>query len=120
MNVHGRDVTFKKTVGAACAIEKLFDAAGGAAAFFGGSYVNQQTNAAAFMEELSKGAEEAAFWEAQNRGEQYKLKLLTASEALTLGNDEFNALCEEALAVWQEDLPQVKAEEGKKTENQLS
>lgn len=120
MTIHGREVTFKKTVGAACAIEKLFDAAGGAEAFFGGSYANQQTNAAAFMEELSKGAEEAAFWEARNRGEQYQLKLLTASEALTLGNDEFNALCAEALAVWRADLPQVKAEEGKKTENPLS
>ena len=114
MIVHGREVTFKKTVGAACAVEKLFDAAGGPKAFFAGSYVSQQTNAAAFMEELSKGAEEAAYWEAQSRGEDYKIKLLTATEALSLENAEFNALCAEAMAVWQADLPQIQAEENEK------
>ena len=118
MDIHGREVKFKKTVGAACAVEKLFDEAGGSEAFFGGSYSNQQRNAAAFMEELSKGAEEAAFWDAYNRGEEYQVRPLTAGEALTLENDQFNQLFIESFKVWQGDAPEIRAKEGKKTDSQ--
>ncbi len=119
MTIHGRDVTFKKTVGAACAIEKLSEIAGGVQAYLNSkTYSEQQEHCAAFMEELSKGAEEALFWEAYNRGEQYQVKPLTSSEALTLENAEFNALFVEAVVAWQGDAPEIKAKAEKKADAQ--
>lgn len=123
MEIHGREVKFKRTVGANCAIEKYFEPLGGfnLQRISEGDYSTQQENAAAFMEELSKGAEEAAFWDAYNRGETYMVHPLTSSEAMTLENEDFNALFIEALKVWAEAAPTVKAKPAeKKTDYQSS
>lgn len=116
MEIHGREVTFKRTVGANCAIEKYFEPSGGfdLKRISEGSYSEQQTNAAFIMEELSKGAEEAAFWDAYNRGETYMVHPLTRDEAMTLSNEEFNALFVEALKVWASASPTVKAKPAEK------
>ena len=42
MTIHGREVTFKKTVGAACAIEKLSETAGGVSISYSGSALSSQ------------------------------------------------------------------------------
>jgi len=119
MIIHGRNVCFLKTVGAACDIQRLFDRTGGADCFFNGSYADIQCRAAEFMEYLSMGFEQNAFWEARARGEDYQIHPIVKEEALTLDNDTFNKLFAEAQTEWVKDGTTVKGNTtGKKTDSQ--
>lgn len=86
---------------------------------FNGSYADIQCRAAEFMEYLSMGFEQNAFWEARARGEDYQIHPIVKEEALTLDNDTFNKLFAEAQTEWVKDGTTVKGNTtGKKTDSQ--
>ena len=119
MEVNGREVEFKKTTGAVCAIDKLAQKVGGMQNFLPEKMTGEEIeakaeNMAAFMAELSKGAEESKWYLAFNRGEDYIVRPLSAHEAMTLTAAEFIELYAEAINLWVTDTPTVNAT-GKKT-----
>lgn len=115
MKIHGREVTFKRTVWANCELntyangsmeqlEKSLEA----------DYVTSQMTSAKIIAVLSKAAEMAKKYEEPN----YEPNPLTEEEALTLSGEEFSKAFAEAIKAWTGEQPSVVAvpkKTGKKT-----
>lgn len=113
MQVHGREVGFRFTVGASVKISNLCP--DGDIISLGevlkGQYGGVARDTAAIIAALSEGYEEAQAYEVPG----YKPKPLTVDEIMTLRIDEFNKLQQAALAAWKEDSkPTVEVEPEKK------
>lgn len=113
MQVHGREVGFRFTVGASVKISGL--CSDGDISRLGevleGQYGRVARDTAAIVAALSEGYEQAKAYEVPG----YKPRPLTVDEVMTLRVDEFNALQQMALAAWTEDSrPTVEVEPEKK------
>ena len=113
MQVHGREVGFRFTVGASAKISDLCP--DGDISRLGevleGQYGKLARDSAAIIAALSEGYEQACAFE--NPG--YKPQPLTVEEVLTLRMGEFAQLQQAALAAWTEDSkPTVEVEPEKK------
>lgn len=112
MEIHGREVGFKRTVLATCEVAELspkgdinqFDKL-----LMSKEYAVTQKAAAGFIAALSKGYEMAKAVEDLD----YKPRPLTFDEVMCLDDDEFNALFQEALSAWTGEKVTVEAEEVK-------
>lgn len=113
MQVHGREVGFRFTVGASAKISDLCP--DGDISRLGevleGQYGKVARDSAAIIAALSEGHEQAYCFEEPG----YKPRPLTVEEIMTLRMDEFSRLQQAALAAWMEDSrPTVKVEPEKK------
>lgn len=113
MQVHGREVGFRFTVGASAKISDLCP--GGDISRLGevleGQYGKVVRDSAAIIAALSEGQEQARFFEEPG----YKPRPLTVEEVMTLRVDEFARLQQAALAAWLADSkPTVEVEPEKK------
>lgn len=113
MQVHGREVGFRFTVGASAKISDLCP--DGDISRLGdvleGQYGRVARDSAAIIAALSEGYEQACAFE--NPG--YKPQPLTVEEVLTLRMGEFAQLQQAALTAWAEDSkPTVEVEPEKK------
>lgn len=113
MQIHGREVGFRFTVGASAKISDLCP--DGDISRLGevleGQYGRVARDSAAIIAALSEGYEQACAFE--NPG--YKPQPLTVGEVLTLRMGEFAQLQQAALAAWTEDSkPTVEVEPEKK------
>ena len=114
MQIHGREIKFRRTVMGNC---KIADASPGGDIgrldeLLNAEYGTAQRAAALFMAALSEGYEMNQHYEDPN----YTMRPLTEEEALLLDSDEFNALFAEALGAFVADGKQtVEAEPVKKT-----
>lgn len=104
MVVHGREVEFRRTVDANCKIDKI--TGGNWDEFFAKNegYAAGQMFSARFIAALSEAAEDAKTYEVDG----YIKRPLTVAEALTLDDETFAALFNEALDVWRGEKPTVK------------
>lgn len=121
MQVHGREVGFRFTVGASAKISDLCP--DGDISRLGevleGQYGKVARDTAAIIAALNEGYEQARAYEAPG----YKPAPLTVDEVMTLRVDEFARLQQAALAAWKEDSkPTVEVEPEKKEggEDQVS
>ena len=109
MEIHGREIGFKRTVLATCEIAELspkgdinqFDKL-----LLSKEYAVTQKAAAGFIAALSKGYEMAKAFENLD----YMPRPLTFDEVMCLDPDTFNDLFIEALAAWGVEKPTVEAE----------
>ena len=113
MQVHGREVGFRFTVGASAKISDLCP--DGDISRLGevleGQYGRVARDSAAIIAALSEGHEQARSFEESG----YKPRPLTVEEVMTLRMDEFSRLQQAALAAWTEDSkPTVEVEPEKK------
>lgn len=113
MQVHGREVGFRFTVGASAKISDLCP--DGDITRLGevleSQYGQITRDTAAIMAALSEGYEQARSFEVPG----YKPDPLTVDELFSLRPSEFNALQQAALASWAEDSkPTVEVEPEKK------
>lgn len=113
MQVHGREVGFRFTVGASAKISDLCP--DGDISRLGevleGQYGRVARDSAAIIAALSEGYEQARAFEIPG----YKPQPLTVEEVLTLRMDEFAKLQLAALTAWMEDSkPTVEVEPEKK------
>lgn len=113
MQIYGREVGFRFTVGASVKISGL--CSDGDISRLGevleGQYGGVARDTAAIIAALSEGYEQAKAYEVPG----YKPRPLTVDEVMTLRVDEFNALQQAALAAWTEDSkPTVEVEPEKK------
>ena len=113
MQVHGREVGFRFTVGASAKISDLCP--DGDISRLGevleGHYGKVARDSAAIIAALSEGHEQARSFEESG----YKPRPLTVEEVMTLRMDEFSRLQQAALAAWMEDSrPTVEVEPEKK------
>ncbi len=104
MKIHGREIEFRRTVDANCKIDKI--TGGNWDEYFAklGGYTEGQMFSARFIAALSEAAEDAKAYEVDG----YIKRPLTVPESLTLDDETFAALFNEALAVWQGEKPTVK------------
>lgn len=105
MKIHGREVEFRRTVDANCKIDKL--TGGNWDQYFAGidGYAAGQMFSARFIAALSEAAEDAKVFEIEG----YEKHPLTVQEALTLDDETFGALFNEALEVWRGEKPTIAA-----------
>lgn len=113
MQIYGREVGFRFTVGASAKISDLCP--DGDITRLGevleGQYGQVTRDTAAIMVALSEGHEQARSFEEPG----YKPQPITAEEVMSLTMSEFNALQQAALAAWTEDSkPTVEVEPEKK------
>ena len=113
MQIYGREVGFRFTVGASSKISDLCP--DGDISRLGevleGHYGKVARDSASIIAALSEGYEKACVFEAPG----YKPQPLTVEEILTLRMDEFSRLQQAALAAWAEDSkPTVEVEPEKK------
>lgn len=113
MQVHGREVGFRFTVGASVKISNLCP--DGDITSLGevleGQYGRVARDTAAVVAALSEGYEQAQAYEVPG----YKPRPLTVDEVMTLRVDEFARLQQAALTAWMEDSkPTVEVEPEKK------
>lgn len=113
MQVHGREVGFRFTVGASAKISDLCP--DGDISRLGevleGQYGKVARDSAEIVAALSEGYEQAQAYEEPG----YKPTPLTVDEVMTLRVDEFARLQQAALAAWMEDSkPTVEVEPEKK------
>lgn len=113
MQVHGREVGFRFTVGASAKISDLCP--DGDISRLGevlaGQYGKVARDTAAVVAALSEGYEQALAFEAPG----HKPQPLTVEEIMTLRMSEFTELQAAALAAWSEDSkPTVEVEPAKK------
>lgn len=113
MQVHGREVGFRFTVGASAKISDLCP--DGDISRLGevleGGYGKVARDSAAIIAALSEGHEQARSFEEPG----YKPQPLTVEEVMTLRMNEFSRLQQAALAAWTEDSkPTVEVEPEKK------
>lgn len=113
MQVHGREVGFRFTVGASAKISDLCP--DGDISRLGevleGQYGGVARDTAAIIAALSEGYEQAQAYEVPG----YEPRPLTVDEVMTLRMGEFAALQQAALAAWSEDSkPTVEVEPEKK------
>lgn len=101
MQIYGREVGFRFTVGASAKISDLCP--DGDITRLGevleGQYGQVTRDTAAIMVALSEGHEQARSFEEPG----YKPQPITAEEVMSLTMSEFNALQQAALAAWTED-----------------
>ena len=101
MQIYGREVKFRFTVGASAKISDLCP--DGDITRLGevleGQYGQVTRDTAAIMVALSEGHEQARSFEEPG----YKPQPITAEEVMSLTMSEFNALQQAALAAWTED-----------------
>lgn len=101
MQVHGREVGFRFTVGASAKISDLCP--DGDISRLGevleGGYGKVARDSAAIIAALSEGHEQARSFEEPG----YKPQPLTVEEVMTLRMNEFSRLQQAALAAWMED-----------------
>lgn len=117
MQIHGREVGFRFTVGASAKISDLCP--DGDLARLGevleGQYGKVARDSAAIIVALSEGYEDACFFEMPG----YKPQPLTIDEVMTLRMGEFAALQQAALVAWAEDSkPTVEVEPEKKEDGE--
>lgn len=101
MKIHGREVSFRRTVLGNCEIAEMcpkkdinkFEE------LLKGDYATAQTAAAKFVVAMSKGYEMNQRFE----NPEYEMHPLTLEELMLLDNDEFNDLFEEALHAFAQD-----------------
>jgi len=101
MEIHGREIHFRRTVLGNCEIAELCPGKdiNKFAELIQGDYSTAQKAAAAFIVAMNKGYEMAmAFEDPGHSG-----KPLTLEEVMLLDNDAFNNLFEEALKVFADD-----------------
>lgn len=113
MQIYGREVGFRFTVGASAKISDLCP--DGDISRLGevleGHYGKVALDSASIIVALSEGYEKARAFEIPG----YKPQPLTVDEVLTLRMDEFSRLQQAALAAWAEDSkPTVEVEPEKK------
>lgn len=113
MQIYGREVGFRFTVGASAKISDLCP--DGDITRLGevleGQYGKVARDSAAIIAALSEGHEQAHCFEEPG----YKPRPLTVEEIMTLRMDEFSSLQQAALAAWMEDSrPTVEVEPEKK------
>lgn len=113
MQVHGREVGFRFTVGASAKISDLCP--DGDISRLGemleGQYGRVARDSAAIIAALSEGYEQAQSYEVPG----YKPRPLAVDEVMALRMDEFARLQQAALAAWMEDSkPTVEVEPEKK------
>lgn len=113
MQIYGREVGFRFTVGASAKISDLCP--GGDITRLGevleGQYGQVTRDTAAIMAALSEGYEQARSFEVPG----HEPDPLTVDELFSLRPSEFNALQQAALAAWAEDSrPTVEVEPEKK------
>lgn len=113
MQIYGREVGFRFTVGASAKISDLCP--DGDITRLGevleGQYGQVTRDTAAIMVALSEGHEQARSFEEPG----YKPQPITAEEVMSLTMSEFNALQQAVLAAWTEDSkPTVEVEPEKK------
>lgn len=112
MVVHGREVTFFRSVWADCEMNTW---ANGDTSkidqFLRADYVTSQTACAKIMAILSEGSEQAKKYE----DPEYVKRPLTEAEALTLSAVDFSALFNEAMKAWVGEKPTIEAVPVKKT-----
>ena len=113
MQVHGREVDFRFTVGASAKISDLCP--DGDISRLGevleGQYGKVTRGTAAVVAALSEGYEQAQSYEVPG----YKPRPLAVDEVMALRMDEFARLQQAALAAWREDSkPTVEVEPEKK------
>ena len=115
MKIHGREVTFKRTVWADCELNKYADGSmDHLEKSLQADYVTSQLTSAKIIETLSKAAEMAKKYETPG----YEPNPLTTEEALTLTGEEFRQAFSEAVKAWTGEEPTVIAvpkKTGKKT-----
>lgn len=115
MKIHGREVTFKRTVWADCELNKYANGSiGQLEKMLEADYVTSQLTSAKIIATLSKAAEMAKKYEEPD----YIPNPLTEEEALTLSGEEFSAAFHEAIAAFAGEQPTVVAvpkKTGKKT-----
>lgn len=107
MVVHGREISFLRSVGANCAIDEL--TGGNWDTYFADNsgYAAGQRFSARFMEILSTAAEDAKVFEIDG----YIKRPLTTAEAMTLDDETFNALFQEAMSAWKGEKPTVEVKQ---------
>lgn len=113
MQIYGREVGFRFTVGASAKISELCP--DGDITRLGevleGQYGQVTRDTAAIMVALSEGHEQARSFEEPG----YKPRPITAEEVMSLTMSEFNALQQAALTAWMGDSrPTVEVEPEKK------
>ena len=113
MQIYGREIGFRFTVGASAKISDLCP--DGDITRLGevleGHYGKVARDSAAIIAALSEGYEQARSFEESG----YKPRPLTVEEVMTLRMDEFSRLQQAALAAWMEDSkPTVEVEPEKK------
>lgn len=115
MKIHGREITFKRTVWADCELNKYVNGSmEKLEELLQADYVTSQLTSAQIIEILSKAAEMAKKYDDPN----YEPNPLTTDEALTLTGEEFRQAFSEALKAWSGEQPTVIAvpkKTGKKT-----
>lgn len=113
MKVYGRDVFFKRTIQANCEIvDTLCNGdADQIENMFNGAYVKSQKAAATFISILSEGYEKAQKF----NDPDYEPHPITVDEALSLDEDDFSQLFNEALTAWSGEKITVETEEPKPT-----
>lgn len=114
MEIHGREVRFRRTVLGNCKIAD--NSPGGDINRFNelltGDYATAQRAAAVFMAAMSEGYEMARQYDEPG----YTMRPLSVDEALILDTDEFNALFAEAMGAFAADgETTVETEPVKKT-----
>ena len=113
MQVHGREVGFRFTVGASAKISDLCPDGdiNRLGEILEGHYGKVALDSASIIAALSEGYEKACVFEAPG----YKPQPLTVEEVLTLRMSEFAQLQQAALTAWSEDSkPTVGVEPAKK------
>lgn len=115
MEIHGREVTFKRTVWADCELNKLSDGSvKRLEESLESDYVTSQLTSAKIIAVLSRASEMARKYEEPG----YEPKPLTEEEALSLTGEEFSQAFREALKAWTGEKPTIEAvpkKTGKKT-----
>lgn len=106
MEIHGREVTFKRTVWADCELNRLSNGSvEQLEKSLEADYVTSQLTSAKIIAVLSKGAEMARKYEEPG----YEPKPLTEDEALSLTGREFSQAFREALKAWADEKPTIEA-----------
>ena len=105
MKVHGREITFLRTVWANCEFTKLADGdIKNIEDKLGSDYITSQKTAAEMMSILSMASESSKRFEDPD----YKERPLTVEEAMSLEGEIFSKLFQEALAAWTNEKPTVE------------
>lgn len=116
MLVHGREIKFLRTVSAACEIAELCPNGDMAniADLFKGSHKNRLVNMANIIHFLNMGYEEAHAFEEEG----YKPNIISVKELMTLDDETFNSLFEQATNSFYADKQTVEVEPEKKKDEE--
>ena len=116
MIVHGREIKFLRTVGAACEIADICPKGDMAniRKLFEGTTKEKVTNMAHIIHFLNMGYEEAKAFEEEG----YKPNVISVKELMLLDDDTFNTLFDEATGAFYADKQTVEVEPEKKKEEE--